>query len=745
MAQPTRKDLPAYVRACYEAYIKAEQRNRKAAEERLKFYIGGDLQWREEELRAREQSQRPFITINRCKPAVDQVEGDIRLNPPGPQCHPVGDGADASTADIIEGLIREVESRSNAKTAYATAGKYVAASGEAYLELRSEFTGDREFSQQLCIDSVEDPATVFYDPTSRRANRQDAMWAGKLKMYNKVDYISQFGATRAVLQSTAVQRAGGWIMDRMGVGGNLAEVHRWTGAGEGPFFVAEFYMVTVERRTLRMYTDQIARYDDEPVPPGVTPKVDPNDKKAYTREVPVRTITKHLVDALEELSDPTEWLGSLIPLFPVLGPEVYINGQLHRLSLISGAMDAQRALNYVATTAAELAGLLPKSPWIGAKGAFEDPRWEAANTEMYAYLEYSPVFATDAMGNQVLAPAPQRNNWEAPIQWLEMLKRSFSDDIKATTATYDASLGANKGDQSGKAIEQLRSESNVGNYSYADNLHRAIGILYDQMCCIFPKIYDGPRAVTVVKPDSQHEVVDINRIFGEDGIDPDTGQKGKANNICLGRYVARVTVGKDFDTRNLEAVEALTNFFTVAPQALAVPGIASNFLRMIGQGNPKVEQMADLLQPNDGNEEATPQEMQQKLQQATSQIQAMQEVMQTLAQKLQAKLPEIEAKKFIAAMDNLTRIRVAEINASKALLTQQADAEARQLETSLGMAHETASGAEQREHEDKQQVRDKVTAAGSQAAEHGHATEMAESAADREDARAELAATAPKK
>lgn len=742
MPSISKAELPAYVRRCWEQAQKANQRNRDAEIERLRFYVGGDLQWRDDELAKRKNANRPWVTVNKCRPAVDQIEGDIRLNPPGPQCHPVGGGADADTADIIEGLIREVEYRSGSKVAYSTAGKYSAASGYAVIELATEYTDDREFGQQLKILSVEDPSTVFFDPNSRMANRQDAGWGGKLKMYSKSEYIGAFGEygadgkRRRILEPRGLQSAMGWIQEAMGIDGNQAQVNKWTGAGEGPYFVCEFYMVDVDRKKLRLYTDNIARYDDETIPKGVKPKVDPDNPDAYMREVPVRTITKHVVDAFEEVLKPTTWLGDLIPLFPVLGPEVYIDGVLHRLSLIAGAIDPQRALNYVATTATELGGLMPKSPWIGPSGTFADPKWQTAQSEVWAYLEYVPVFVTDENGNQSLAPAPQRNQWEAPIQWLLALGAYFSDAIKAVTGIYDPSLGATKNDQSGKAIEQLRSESNVGNFSYADNLHRAIEVMYDQMCCIFPKILDGPRVVTIVKPDSQHEVAEINRVFPDGGIDPATGKPGKTNNICMGRYAVRVTAGKNFQTRQEEAIVQLTDFFGNAPQTLAVPGVAAKYLRMIGDGNPQVEGMADLLAPQGEGGEATPQQLQEQLQNAGQQIQAMKAVIQKMQQVISAKLPEIQSKKFIAALDNLTKIRVAEISASKDADNADANREADTLESILRMAHESATQAV--EHENQQNTLDKTQAGqiDQQTREHAHAGEMAEMTAEQKAAEA---------
>ena len=549
---PTDK-IPGHVRRCWNAARVADEENRKAAEERLRFYVGGELQWRQEELLKRKNSGRPCLSINKCKPAVDQIEGDIRQNPPGPKVLPVGEGADADTADINAGLIREVEYRSNARTAYSTAGKYQAAGGLGVIELVTEWTNDHSFDQQCRIASVEDPHTVFFDPNSRMANREDAMWAGKLKMYSKEDYIATFGNKRRVLENKMTWQAKGWIQDAFSLQGEMTRVQEWTGNGKGPYYVCEFYQVEFEPDTLVLCSDHIARLKSEPVPRNAKPVED-----EVPRPVKRRKITKYVVDALEVL-DETEWLGTVIPLIPVLGPEIYIEGKLHRLSLISGALDPQRALNYTATTATELAGLMPKAPWIGAKGQFDDPRWQSANSEAWAYLEYTPVHTVNPTNpaESQLAPPPARNTWETPIQWLLALAAYFSDSIKAVTAIYDPSLGAVKGDQSGVAINALRSESSVGNFSYADNLHRAIEILYTQILIINSKILSGARVATIVRADSEHELATINQEF-PNGVDPISQKKVDKKGYFLdqGRYGRpRVTVGPSTEVRAESHIE----------------------------------------------------------------------------------------------------------------------------------------------------------------------------------------------
>lgn len=697
MSKIPQKDIPRFVRQCWDQARKATEKNRQEETRRLKAYVGD--QWLEEEKKKREASQRPYMVDNRLKPAVDQIEGDIRMNPPGPEVHPVGNAQDdGNLSDIIEGMIRETEYRSNAQLAYSIAGKYSAASGNACLELCTEYEDERSEEQRLRLEVIEDPHCVFFDPASRKFARTDAAWAGKLKMYSKPEYMMMFGSDRKVLQRGMIDRAGGtvsgWIQDAMGISGDLAQVSEWTGNSNGPFYVCEFYMVEVEQRRLRKYSDHINRFDDEldehPLPKGVRVVQDLGDR-------PQRTVIKHLVDALEVL-DKTEWLGSRIPLYPVHGPEVWIDGKLHRLSLISGSIDQNRGLNYFESTMTEIAGLLTRAPWIGAKGAFDDPRWQTANSDPWAYLEYVPVFAADeATGGQALVPPPVRNTYEVSLQWCIQACAWFSDGIKAATNIFNPSLGEQKQDQSGKAIQKLQTQANVANFSYSDNLHHVISLIYQDMVEIYPKIYDAPRAQVIIRADGQHEIAQINQIFPSGH--PQAGHPDpKGNHLGSMQMAVRCNAGPNQRTRIEQAVPILVQFFsTMDPQVLAQrPGIASRMLRMIGQGNPLVEEMADMMDPEANQDPAA---AQMQLQQAQQQAQAMQQVIQKLQMALAAKLPDIEAKERMAALDNWTKIVVARITASKDADTAQADRESDLLQNILGMAHDRAMQSEQQEHE----------------------------------------------
>jgi Phage P22-like portal protein len=697
------RNIPRLMRRCFEQAQSAETEQREQMRTRLRFYIND--QWDEREKARREANRRPMLSMNKCKPPVDQIENEIRANAPGPVCHPVGDGAQAETADVIAGMFRQIEYSSNASTAYVTAAKYSAASGYGVIEYGTRYL-PRSMDQELYVIENEDPSMWWFDPLARRTNREDALWAIKgPRILSREAYEQAYGKTRKVLNRNYVESFAGNVQSMFGWSGDYASINSWTTGGKGPYWVAEFWRVEVKLKRFRIYSDNVGRYDDEAktLPENVVPKTDRDgDDSDYIRMEPVRTVTKYICDACEVL-DETEWIGESIPALLIPGPEVYNEGKRTILSLIHGMLDGVRAFNFVATSMTEVAGKVPKAPFIGTKGQFDDVgddgvnKWETASTTDHAWLAVEPVTMIDeATGKTTFAPMPQRNMMEASIQWLLGLAAFFNDCIQAASATFDASLGKNKGDLSGKATLALQAESSNGNYNYADGLHKGIAIMYQQWLALLPKIYDGPRAQTIIAADGEHEQVLINQLF--DHPKGKTGPDGKpvqiAHKLGIGRYSVRVESAPSDKTRNDQALENLTGLFKAEPALLQVPGVAAAFARLLGEGNPKVDQLADLF-PGGASDDQNPQQLQTQLQQAKQQNAQLQQLAQKLHAAIESKQPELELKKYLGELSALVTIRAAEIKKGVDL----AQIEASTLEHLTGLAHDVALQADAQGHQ----------------------------------------------
>lgn len=704
------EDIPRFIRRCYEQYRDATDELRKAEKESRGFWIGGDKQWREGEVGRRRSNNRPILTINRCKPAVDQVVNEAIQNPPGPQAHPVGEGADQDGADILEGLIREVEYRTNAHVAYITAMKYACAGGRGVFELTTDYVDERSMEQELCVKEIEDPDMVFIDPAARMWGRQDAGWGGKIRVYSRDQLISEFGSDLKILKRGYLQEALGWMQDAVqdtvqsfgfsGWKGNQASINEWTGgaANEGPYYVCEFYRVVVEDRKLTLYDDNILRFNDEPVPEGVAPKK--GEDGPIARSSPRRIVRKYVSTALD-LVKKTDWMGDLIPYFWIFGPEMYNDGKLYRQSLITGAIDPNRLLNYATTSAAEIVGVMTKTPWIGYQGQFDGPNaqrgspWDSSNTEVYPYLEIKPTFLTPPDGGQaILAPPPIRNTWEAPIVRILELCNFAAEQVKAATSVFfEPSVQSAQNAQSGSAIKALQAQSNIGTVNWQEALQNVVALAYNQMAIIFPKMYDGPRVRTIVRPDGNHEIMAINQEFPEDAQQTD---KAKRNSIAYGKYSLRVTAGPSFETRADESIAMLTSLFKVAPNLAQIPGFISRFVRLVGQGNPIVEQMADSIPGGNpmANGKVSVEQLSNLLTAEQQKSTVLLQEIQKLQQTIQTKSIESHTKLETAAISGLATIRSAEIKAG----VDKSDIDTRAFESMLDAAHDAATSQLDRDH-----------------------------------------------
>src|SRR5262245_56776487 len=202
-----------------------------------------------------------------------------------------------------------------------------------------------------------------------------------------------------------------------------------------------------------------------------------------------------------EILEERAWPGRYIPIVPVYGDEVTVEGKRYFRSLIRDAKDAQRMFNYWRTTSTELIALAPKTPFIGPKGAFvtDAAKWATANTESHAYIEFDG------------AMPPQRQPFVGVPAGALQEALNASDDMKAIMGLYDASLGARSNETSGRAILARQREGDVSTFHFLDNMTRAIRHAGRVIIDLIPHVYDKPRIVRVLGEDGRPDARPINQ------------------------------------------------------------------------------------------------------------------------------------------------------------------------------------------------------------------------------------------
>lgn len=412
------------------------------------------------------------------------------------------------------------------------------------------------------------------------------------------------------------------------------------------------------------------------LPPGVTIA---NSRKSARRSVVNYKIAGKCVgddsaefgEVLESSEVPCRW----IPVFPVYGNEIDIEGKVIRSGVIRGAKDPSKMYDYWMTAATEEYAMRTKSPWIGAEGQFEgkEAQWSQANRRSFAYLEYKPR----AVGGRATAPPPMRQPMaDVPVGAITMAARA-SDDIKATTGMFDAALGARGPATSGIQEREQKRQGGVANFHYTDNLNRAVLQPGDAFFDMIPRLFDTERVARIMGEDETITSAPINKRLEQPEMDEKTGKlKTTINDMSVGQYDCTVSAGPSFSTLRQEAAESMESFGQSWPKLMDIAG--DKVVRaMDWPGAEEIaERIAKTIPPElldkDGRE--TPQippEVMQIMQQAQGHIQQLEAALQEASQGVEKERIKAASAENVARINATSRQDVEELKGLIAMLTQQ--------------------------------------------------------------------------
>ena len=545
-------DLLAEARRMFELCEEAESENRATALEDIKFARLGE-QWPDDIAAQRKQEGRPCLTINKMPAFIRQVVNDARQNKPSIKVHPADSGADPETAEVLNGLIRNIEYTSSADVAYDTGVECAVSGGFGYWRVGLDYAFDDSFDQDICIQRIANPFSVYGDPNSTGADSADWDVAFVIERMDKDDFERKYkGKAKVDFGDAAWSSVGDAWVDQATV--TVAEY--WTRE--------EYEKILVQTEDGQVF-EESQLVEDEDLAFGL--EIGSIVLKTDDLGQPMRRVAKcHkvrqvIMSGVEVLED-REWPGKYIPIVPVYGDEFDVEGKRHLRSLIHNALDAARMHNYWRTTATELVALAPRVPYIGDENAFDaDPNWSTANTKSHSFLKY-------AAG----ANPPMRQPIDGGVAAGALQEAlNASDDMKAIIGIHDASLGARSNETSGRAIMARQREGDVSTFHFIDNMARAIRHTGRIIIDLIPKVYNTARIVRVIGEDGSQEARKVNQEYpvGQD----ETGQAIMAlHDLTAGKYDLTVTTGPSFTTKREEAATQMTELLRAFPQAAPVIG-----------------------------------------------------------------------------------------------------------------------------------------------------------------------------
>jgi len=317
------------------------------------------------------------------------------------------------------------------------------------------------------------------------------------------------------------------------------------------------------------------------------------------------------------------------------------------------ARDAQRLKNFSGQTLANELENITAQKWIAPlegipkdyKNAYLDP--QSSPVLIYqAFKDDNPDFRVPPPAQATRTPIPP-----------EVSNTFVATDklIQTVLGSYDAALGINGNQLSGKAILTGAMHSNLAAEPYMNGFIVSWNRLAQIALDLIPKYYVTPRTIPVVKPDGSREYVMINT---PQGIE----MKYNPHDLEI-----TVEAGVSFSAQKTYALEMFTKLMSASPtfaefiNQKGLPMLLDN-LDMRGIEALKLE-VDEWLQQRDQQQ----QQMQQMAEQNNPIASNERIEMAKLQQKTQAEMREDEIKAAQLATDEAIKNKELDIDAMKAM------------------------------------------------------------------------------
>lgn len=652
----TDSELVAEAKKRFERAKQAYSATRILAVEDTKFAMGDSdngWQWPDDIRNNRKLDKRVCLTVNMTAQHCNQIINNIRQNRPSVKVSPADSGSDKKTAEILGGLIRNIQAASAADDAHDCAAEHSVYGGEGYWRVITEYESDESFNQVITIKSCPNPQLVYIDPDCKEMDKSDAQYGFVFEDITK---------EQCKREHPDIDPAD-W--------GDEAKKSGW--ATDDTFRRAEYFYCTYVKDTLYLLGD------------GSTVM-----KSAYVagqnvvkqREVDVKKWHWcKLIGGHDAPVDPTDWLGDYLPIISVVGKEINVNGEVVRKGIVRDLKDPARMVNFSYSETVQTLALQNKIPYMAASEAIEgyEQIWKSANLENRAYL---PFNAFDSEGNPL--PVPQRQQPAVmPAAQVQLLQLS-TEQMRAASGQQNANFGIRSEANSGIGIERLKVQGETATFHFPDNLARALRYEAKVLINLIRKYYDTARVVRILgldgKEESAHLQPDMPQPYHEQ---PDeNGEIQKIFNPQVGRYDVVIDTGPAYHTQRQEAAAALDEMTSKNPNLMGVAGD----LIMRAHDFPMADQLADRLaktlppelRDDQPGQQPIPPEVQQQMQQMQQHMQMMDQALQQANQQLKEAQSGAQAKLEQAHMD-------AQIKSHQAQIDGEAKREQAQLDAQIAL------------------------------------------------------------
>lgn len=529
--------------------------------ERLRLhrnFLCGD-QWEPKDRLARANSNKPTLQFNKLRPIVLSILGEQRKNNISVQ---VSDTSvelktPQQTIDLYNDFAREVMSRDDVQTILQQVFQQAIEGGWGTSRVILEYEKGT-FNQIPRIVEIADQETAFWDPAAQSHDKMDGNYCG---VYERMSWDS-FKGSYPDIESPESLAAVTPVNQQPIV---------WT--DEKTIIVAEIYVKEHFNKTIvQLSTGQVMEEKDakalinsvkellgenedlleilqEELPQIVDKRVD----KGYK--------IKHYKFIQNQILEETDFPGTYLPIPYCEGDSAILEGRRVPLPLLTEAVDAQKAYNFVVSEIILSQQLARKEQWIGTDAHFDGKLHIWNNPDQ---IQSALTYNVDPDNPQ---SRPERFEATPFNANLLQLADQYSRDLQELTGRHEESRGAESNAMSGTAIAYRRAAGNLPVNVYQDNLARFLKSLFLIVFDLFREVMqEEGRPLLVRGRDGKRDVRKLNVRNGFN-FDQETGEMSPRidNDVKNSLVDVEVKIEASLDEQRQQSAEFLLDLCRIAP------------------------------------------------------------------------------------------------------------------------------------------------------------------------------------
>lgn len=497
-------------------------------------------------------TQKPPMQFNVCPAYIARLCGEFSKIDPGFSVRAKSkDAVDMETVALVEANMKSEFMGSDKDSLSLKVYEDMLRGGFTVVEIFPDYENEKSFEYKIYVKPVFDPTLCFFDPLARESHKGDGSYCGQLYPKTKEEIIDLYGTK---------------VAESMSFHGDAAGDFNWSyrSMEKDIILVGDYYykklkktkllkLSTGQNLTEKEYEHLMMMWEENGPITMQAPRV------VNSRMSDIPTIERYRICGTEILEhDKTDF--KYLPLVFFDGNSSIVKEQEGGVSeqvclpYIYHAYDAQRMKNFAGQTiVSEIENMVMHKWMMCIEGIPNNKQYQDALQQNQ--IPTVVLYNAFKDNNPEHPLPPPREVARVPMPGEVMTAFQIADNlIQTILGSYDAAIGVNDNDISGKAIMQGAMQSNAAAMPYTSGFINGWNRLGEIYVDLMPKYYKTPRTLPIITREGKREYVEVN----------DKGQPSL--NYDSNGLKVTVEAGVNFEVQKQIALQTIEKLMTVSEQ-----------------------------------------------------------------------------------------------------------------------------------------------------------------------------------